>query len=218
MMITFDCQQMVLALHLHHCLELIDVINQGIVFFFEAKQTVIYDDRQLFALIFFQFSITNTKNKIFSMMRMRRWALKTTNRWILYVKLRLSSDWLIKSTNEINKQRRTSLLLFIFLLLSCAILTWYTIGYVKLRRKNTEEDFFPFIVDMTSRSRCFFDMKIDGIDGEIYLSTKFLSSSHFFSFIAGRIVFELYNDICPRTCENFRSLCIGNRSICFFFL
>jgi peptidyl-prolyl isomerase G (cyclophilin G) len=46
----------------------------------------------------------------------------------------------------------------------------------------------------------------------------FIFISFFFSFIAGRIVFELYNNTCPRTCENFRSLCIGNQSILFFFL
>ncbi|CAF3611172.1 unnamed protein product [Rotaria socialis] len=45
---------------------------------------------------------------------------------------------------------------------------------------------------MTSRLRCFFDIKIDGND-------------------AGRIVFELYNDECPRTCENFRCLCTGEK-------
>ncbi len=33
--------------------------------------------------------------------------------------------------------------------------------------------------------------------------------------LAGRIVVELYNDICPRTCENFRCLCTGKMSFCF---
>ncbi|CAF3831408.1 unnamed protein product, partial [Adineta steineri] len=45
---------------------------------------------------------------------------------------------------------------------------------------------------MTSRFRCFFDIKIDGNE-------------------AGRIVFELFNDTCPRTCENFRCLCTGEK-------
>ncbi|CAF1278531.1 unnamed protein product, partial [Rotaria sordida] len=45
---------------------------------------------------------------------------------------------------------------------------------------------------MTSRLRCFFDIKIDGND-------------------VGRIVFELFNDTCPRTCENFRCLCTGEK-------
>lgn len=45
-----------------------------------------------------------------------------------------------------------------------------------------------------SESRCFFDIQIKNID-------------------AGRIVFELFTDICPKTCENFRSLCTGEKGI-----
>ena len=30
---------------------------------------------------------------------------------------------------------------------------------------------------------------------------------------AGRVVFELFNDVAPRTCENFRCLCTGERGI-----
>uniref|UniRef100_A0A8C9GS77 Peptidyl-prolyl cis-trans isomerase n=1 Tax=Piliocolobus tephrosceles TaxID=591936 RepID=A0A8C9GS77_9PRIM len=43
-----------------------------------------------------------------------------------------------------------------------------------------------------SRSKVFFDISIDNKN-------------------AGRIVFELFNDITPRTCENFRSLCVGDK-------
>ncbi|KAG5671828.1 hypothetical protein PVAND_002003 [Polypedilum vanderplanki] len=41
-----------------------------------------------------------------------------------------------------------------------------------------------------SKSRCFFDVTISNAD-------------------CGRIVFELFSDICPKTCENFRQLCTG---------
>ncbi|KAH7093753.1 peptidyl-prolyl cis-trans isomerase D [Paraphoma chrysanthemicola] len=44
----------------------------------------------------------------------------------------------------------------------------------------------------TKRSRCFFDIAIGGVK-------------------AGRIAFELYNDIVPKTAENFRALCTGEK-------
>ena len=43
-----------------------------------------------------------------------------------------------------------------------------------------------------SRVKCFFDIVIGNQN-------------------AGRIVFELYNDITPKTCENFRALCTGEK-------
>jgi len=42
--------------------------------------------------------------------------------------------------------------------------------------------------------RCFFDIEIAGIS-------------------AGRIVFELFSNITPRTAENFRSLCTGEKGL-----
>lgn len=42
------------------------------------------------------------------------------------------------------------------------------------------------------RPRCFFDIAINGIP-------------------TGRITFELFNDVCPLTCENFRCLCTGEK-------
>uniref|UniRef100_A0AC35TMD1 Peptidyl-prolyl cis-trans isomerase n=1 Tax=Rhabditophanes sp. KR3021 TaxID=114890 RepID=A0AC35TMD1_9BILA len=39
--------------------------------------------------------------------------------------------------------------------------------------------------------RTFFDLTADGVD-------------------LGRLVFELRTDICPKTCENFRQLCVGS--------
>ena len=45
-----------------------------------------------------------------------------------------------------------------------------------------------------ARSRCFFDITIGGKP-------------------AGRIILELYNDIVPKTAENFRALCTGEKGI-----
>jgi cyclophilin family peptidyl-prolyl cis-trans isomerase len=44
------------------------------------------------------------------------------------------------------------------------------------------------------RTKCFFDIEIN-------------------SHPVGRIIFELYNELCPRTCENFRSLCTGEKGV-----
>jgi len=44
------------------------------------------------------------------------------------------------------------------------------------------------------KPRCFFDVEIGGIS-------------------AGRIVFELFNDVAPKTAENFRCLCTGEKGI-----
>lgn len=44
------------------------------------------------------------------------------------------------------------------------------------------------------RERCFFDVSIGGLP-------------------SGRIVFELYSDMVPKTCENFRALCTGEKGL-----
>ena len=44
------------------------------------------------------------------------------------------------------------------------------------------------------RPRCFFDIAIGGVP-------------------VGRVVFELFNDVTPVTCENFRALCTGEKGI-----
>jgi len=44
------------------------------------------------------------------------------------------------------------------------------------------------------RPRCFFDITIGGIP-------------------VGRVVFQLFSDVCPQTCENFRALCTGEKGI-----
>ncbi|KAF2133844.1 peptidyl-prolyl cis-trans isomerase D [Dothidotthia symphoricarpi CBS 119687] len=46
----------------------------------------------------------------------------------------------------------------------------------------------------TKRSRVFFDIAIGGVK-------------------AGRVAFELYNDIVPKTAENFRALCTGEKGV-----
>ncbi|XP_043192434.1 peptidyl-prolyl cis-trans isomerase G-like, partial [Amphibalanus amphitrite] len=49
-------------------------------------------------------------------------------------------------------------------------------------------------VKSEARSRCFFDLEVDGVP-------------------LGRVVFELFSDVCPRTAENFRALCTGERGL-----
>lgn len=44
----------------------------------------------------------------------------------------------------------------------------------------------------STRSRTYFDISVDGVN-------------------QGRIVFELFNDVTPKTCENFRALCTGEK-------
>lgn len=46
----------------------------------------------------------------------------------------------------------------------------------------------------SDRVRCFFDVSVGGLS-------------------SGRIVFELFNDAVPKTCENFRSLCTGEKGL-----
>merc|ERR1711862_409529 len=51
----------------------------------------------------------------------------------------------------------------------------------------------PHLINM-SNPRVFFDITIGGN-------------------AAGRIVFELYSDVTPKTCENFRALCTGEKGM-----
>lgn len=44
------------------------------------------------------------------------------------------------------------------------------------------------------RPRCFMDVAVDNV-------------------LLGRIVYELFDDFCPLTCENFRALCTGEKGL-----
>lgn len=62
--------------------------------------------------------------------------------------------------------------------------------------------------------RCFFDVTISGDVGKFFSSLDSMFFNPFFvEHSAGRIVLELFNDVCPKTCENFRSLCAGDRGV-----
>lgn len=44
------------------------------------------------------------------------------------------------------------------------------------------------------RARCFFEVSIGGLT-------------------TGKIIFELFSDTVPKTCENFRALCTGEKGL-----
>lgn len=59
---------------------------------------------------------------------------------------------------------------------------------VATRSKTEQESIFPEAM----RTRCYFDIEVDGA-------------------AEGRVVFELYDDIVPKTAANFRALCTGEK-------
>ncbi|GAB1611130.1 NK-tumor recognition protein-like isoform X1, partial [Argonauta hians] len=59
---------------------------------------------------------------------------------------------------------------------------------------DARETFLSMTVNGTYRPRCFFDVETNGRK-------------------LGRIVVELFSDICPKTCENFRALCTGEKGL-----
>ena len=62
------------------------------------------------------------------------------------------------------------------------------------------------------RIRCFFDISLGGLSGIAFFWLSTLSIADW-CFLAGRIVFELYPDITPKTAENFRALCAGDKGL-----
>lgn len=74
------------------------------------------------------------------------------------------------------------------------------------------------------RPQCYFDVELNREPGNVVniLSKQIIFSwkvIHFNIFLlaVGRIVFQLFSDICPKTCKNFLSLCTGEFSFLFPF-
>lgn len=63
-----------------------------------------------------------------------------------------------------------------------------------LESSTMEDQNFDVQPPQVERIRCFFEVSIGGLT-------------------TGRIVFELFSDIVPKTCENFRALCTGEKGI-----
>jgi cyclophilin family peptidyl-prolyl cis-trans isomerase len=59
----------------------------------------------------------------------------------------------------------------------------------KAKKEDTKKEYKTFT---NGRPRCFFDISIDGKD-------------------RGKMIFELYTDVVPKTAENFRALCTGEK-------
>lgn len=88
--------------------------------------------------------------------------------------------------------------------------------YLRAKPKQTEkmpEDAFllnPLV---------YLDINIGREEGEQQwnVTVNFESSqiSISFAFSVGRIIIELRRDVCPRTCENFRSLCAGDKGLSY---
>lgn len=55
--------------------------------------------------------------------------------------------------------------------------------------QNAYKELYPTNIN---RPMCYFDIEING-------------------FLEGRIIFELFSDICPKTCENFQTFCRGRQ-------
>ena len=65
-------------------------------------------------------------------------------------------------------------------------------SYQRGWKAPSKEDEKKYKVDKSLRTHVYLDIKINNQD-------------------AGKIILELYNDITPKTAENFRSLCTGEK-------
>lgn len=78
--------------------------------------------------------------------------------------------------------------------------------------------------------QCYFDVELNrepgksltsslsswsGVKTNCFLQNGYLFKYFYLVFVVGRIVFQLFSEICPKTCKNFLSLCTGE--FCFLF-
>eukprot|EP01112_Ceratiomyxa_fruticulosa_P007846 TRINITY_DN2042_c0_g2_i1.p1 TRINITY_DN2042_c0_g2~~TRINITY_DN2042_c0_g2_i1.p1 ORF type:complete len:343 (+),score=60.20 TRINITY_DN2042_c0_g2_i1:125-1153(+) len=72
------------------------------------------------------------------------------------------------------------------------------------------------LIDSSVRTYCFFEISVEGVEGIVIppTSSRAPRAPASRGTKLGEIVFELYDDICPKTCANFRALCTGENGPC----